>query len=219
VVRVYYGYTNPDVAGNGQEFVFDYPVSPTSTATGAMLSNLADGPLTVPDSTNTVFEWTSSLDLIIDHSGLTSLPLPFDRITLTKAGLWLLGAETTWSPSTGGIRRASILVGGGTATYGRCAVLPSSTEPVTANCGSLYKGNIGDVVQLVLFQDSGGSVNVEIPTRLWASYVGPIQEPCGIVQQTKMPPGEIPLPGASLTAPRRCEVRGHLSYRHISTRP
>lgn len=134
-------------SSDGDSIVFDV---------AARVYNNAD--LTILDNTNTILTFNSER---FDTDGMHSTVSNTSRLTVTRAGKYLIIGLVRWTLTTGGRRVVSIKQNG--ATYiGRSEI--GSAADATAEPGqivsAIYDLALTDYVELEVFQNRGGSLNV-----------------------------------------------------------
>jgi hypothetical protein len=126
----------------------------------------------------------------VGHTSATPVPFPseaFDndnlhdtatnnsRITFTAAGKYIVGGCVWWQSGSTGIRQVAIRLNGGTELHND---RKSGNYPTDVVCQptTVYQFSAGDYVELVCFQDSGASVNLDtvnpFSPSFWAMRVG-----------------------------------------------
>jgi hypothetical protein len=119
-------------------------------------TRLARSAFSVANATNTVLDWDSE---VFDFGGLHDLSTNPSRITIETAGKYLVGAYLQFVANATGVRVVSILLNGSTI---------SGDQRVTAGAGvttnitpvALLDLAVGDYVEVLVFQNSGVSLNV-----------------------------------------------------------
>jgi len=122
----------------------------------------------------------------VNISNTTQTPIPFDtehfdsnnfhdtvtnttRITFPVGGRYLVGGCVWWPSGSGGIRQVAIRLNGGSELHTDRRNGNNSTntvcQPVT-----LYSFNANDYVELVCFQDSGGTVALNLNSPFAPSF-------------------------------------------------
>lgn len=134
------------------------------------------GAQSVPDSTNTVLTFESES---FDTAGLHSTTSGTETLTAPISGLYQVSAGVDWSDNSTGNR--VLLIGAGPPS-GQDIVASSTTKgsshatfPTLQSASSLVKLAAGDLVFVVVDQDSGGSQSVSAgdDTSLTMHWVGP----------------------------------------------
>lgn len=122
----------------------------------------------VADSTATAIGFGSEdydTDTMHDNSTNPS------RITFTTAGKYHVGAMIKWAGAAGGTRKVSIVLGG--ATTLAAVEHPADCESMTISLDYVFTA--AQYVELVVYQDSGGTIQVLVedgsPT-FWAHKIG-----------------------------------------------
>lgn len=95
-----------------------------------------------------------------DNGGLHDTGSNTSRLTAPITGLYSIGASVRYAANVTGIRNTLIRLNGATfiATDTRTATAGGNATDVTL--GAQYQMVAGDYVELVVFQDSGGALNV-----------------------------------------------------------
>lgn len=82
------------------------------------------------------------------------------RITFTHGGLYAVTANLAWAPDATGNRWATIQLNGAGTTLAGSVVPGASTESPIHSLAVDYKATAGDYIQLFVYQNSGGTLNV-----------------------------------------------------------
>lgn len=115
-----------------------------------------DAAQTIANSTQTALAFnTETFDTDTMHDNSTNN----SRITFKTAGKYLINANWTWGASASGFRRGRIRVGGSLVIGMVQTVTPAAGNPrMTLSC--IYSFSADDYIELVVDQDSGGSLIV-----------------------------------------------------------
>lgn len=107
----------------------------------------------------------------------TSLPVPFNtarfndnnlwvvgaptRLTVQRAGLYLIGGSLEFAPNASGlIRQSWIRMNGSVNLTWQSDIPVSAIHANRLSIDTLYRMAVADYVELIAFQDSGGALNV-----------------------------------------------------------
>jgi hypothetical protein len=122
---------------------------------------------------------------VIDTDGMITLSATASAITVQTAGVYQVSATTTWQANATGIRYARIVRSrSGTLVSYATSSLPNIGAGIEqqASLSGLIPCNAGDLIRLMVYQDSGGNLNLlsGAPgddfggTRLSAVWVGQV---------------------------------------------
>lgn len=102
--------------------------------------------------------WTT-ITLNTYETNDTGMSVTADRITITQAGQYLVSAQVQWASNGTGSREAFIRTNGGTIfldTY----VVPNSGDLTSIQMTTIKTFSINDYIDMRVYQNSGGSINV-----------------------------------------------------------
>lgn len=115
-----------------------------------------DAAITVSTATDTALTFNSER---YDNGGLHSTSSNTSRITVGRAGKYLIIGNATYAANGTGVRYLSIRLNG--ATYiGEMAILPSASNSLTLIVTTIYHLAASDYVELLAYQNSGGNLNI-----------------------------------------------------------
>ena len=101
------------------------------------------------------------------HSTVTNT----GRLTVPSscAGVYLTGAYTSWASNTSGVRVCAIRLNGAT-TIGADSKNTRSDGFCDHSPATLYALSVGDYLEIVMTQSSGGALNVAATPELWWTW-------------------------------------------------
>jgi len=150
-------------------FVRARPVHPTTGLTGVPLMahstdpQPADGCRVYHDANQTIpnAAWTALAfnSQRYDNGGLHDTAINNSRITAQKAGKYHIWAGVTWEPNTAGVRLHTLRLNGLTFI----AITRGPVEPhenASYITSTIWHLQVGDYVELVVYQSSGGNLSV-----------------------------------------------------------
>ena len=121
--------------------------------------------------------WTAlALDSeYIDSDGMHDLVTNNSRLTVINAGTYMLGGSVSFAASAVGIRGVGVRLNGG-AVYPVQSVIPNiGAVTHTLACCGIYALAVGDYLELMAYQSSGGGLNVNysagLSPILWAAML------------------------------------------------
>ncbi|MDN5749553.1 MAG: hypothetical protein L0H64_13730 [Pseudonocardia sp.] len=125
--------------------------------------------LSVATNTETIVTWQ---DDPVDSDSMWSPAAP-DQVLVNKAGVWILFAELRFPANVTGIRINSILLNS-TSINDRIVVdaraaLPVGTIPTVS---TIYALDVGDVLRVNAYQDSGANLDLELFGGSGVSFAG-----------------------------------------------
>lgn len=96
-------------------------------------------------------------DTILAQSGSTFNSGQPSRLTAQRTGHYMVGGCVSWGGSASGSRLTAIRVNGTTEVV--ISTIPSSNlDALEQNVNTMLPLNVGDYIELVVFQDSGGGI-------------------------------------------------------------
>lgn len=97
-----------------------------------------------------------------DNDGCHSTISQTSRITIQKAGRYLLNANCTFATNSTGVRKVEFFINGTTPLTGM--LLPTSPSPFNTDLQATRTRTfiVGDYVEVRAFQNSGGNLNVTL---------------------------------------------------------
>lgn len=122
----------------------------------AMLGRITSNQ-SVPDSTPTALQWNT--EFADSHNGHDNSTNP-SRYTAQLAGLYQVITTAIWLPNSAGIREISVRVNGST-TYDGSRTVPQSSITQTQQAVKLVRLGVGDYVEAMGWQNSGGALGVD----------------------------------------------------------
>lgn len=135
------------------------------------------------------------------------------RFTITVPGKYTIGCSILWDSSTTG-NRAVYLVKNGTTTTRLGGEQISATNGSIVNLAVTLDLAAADFVELYVFQNSGGSVNItatEQISQMWIARVGVIfvpRIPCGATWTRRGTILQVPAPNGLFYVPRKSVIKG-----------
>lgn len=177
------GGTNADLSASGSATAFLAQAADHSIlARSLVVADLPALPKTrvfnsanqsIPDTTYTAITFDSeSVDTDTMHSIVTNT----NRITITTAGTYLVGALVMMAANATGVRGIVLLVNNTTYIYYLQNPTPSATQNTTLLAISLYVFAANDYVEVKVNQTSGGALNsvygAGYAPVFWATKVG-----------------------------------------------
>lgn len=129
--------------------------------------------ISIADSTFTALTFDSER---YDNGSLHDTGANTSRLTAPITGLYAIGACLQWAASAAGRRQARLRLNG-TAYIDMIEHAPSAAGATTVqDPGTDYRLTAGDYVEVVVFQSSGGALNVEAAANyspeFWMHRVG-----------------------------------------------
>lgn len=108
---------------------------------------------------------------VVDTDNMHSVFTDTTRITIAVAGLYDVRGSVQWAAATGGGRgmsldhvapgtRYSMVRGGAVSTVASPSAGPITTLETTVNSGIPVFLNAGDQIEMTVYQDSGGALNM-----------------------------------------------------------
>ena len=91
-----------------------------------------------------------------DNDGMHSTVTNNSRITITKAGIYLIQANTTWTSNSTGERILYIYLNGGQLVASRKAASNTSDDIIA----TVFPSNVGDYYECFAYQSSGGTLAI-----------------------------------------------------------
>lgn len=95
-----------------------------------------------------------------DTNNFHSTSIQTTRLTIPIAGKYWISGHVEFAGNAVGVRQAIIYVNGVTTPIAVSRVTPANTGASHISVSTEYIFNVGDFVQLAVFQDSGGNLNV-----------------------------------------------------------
>lgn len=111
--------------------------------------------ISIPNSAVTVVTFDSER---FDEGGMHALGA--GRLTAPITGLYLIGADVRLAANATGIRAAHIRLNNVTDLVDASDDDPGAAQPVDLTMITLYRLTAGDYVEVTVFQNSGGALNV-----------------------------------------------------------
>jgi len=145
---------------------------PAFSSLGCRVYNNAT--LTVLNATLTAVPFAASR---YDPSGMHSNTVNNSRITIATVGTYLFGANISFVANATGYREMRISLNG-SVDYKASVVIPQSAVAAVMdlNLSCLWQCNIGDFMQVIIFQNTGASMTIPASTgyqqEFWAQQVG-----------------------------------------------
>ena len=142
--------------------------------TGAAWGNAAarvtkSGAQSITTSSDTLLTWDTET---LDSDSIHSTSVNTGRITIVTPGTYAIGAFVEWATNAAGGRQAYIRLNGTTIIARDARPATSTTYFPSCSPATLYPLNTGDYLEVFVYQDSGGSLNVNSSSAFWASRVG-----------------------------------------------
>lgn len=142
--------------------------------TGAAWGNAAarvtkSGAQSITTSSDTLLTWDTET---LDSDSIHSTSVNTGRITIVTPGTYAIGAFVEWATNATGGRQAYIRLNGTTIIARDARPATSTTYFPSCSPATLYPLNAGDYLEVFVYQDSGGSLNVNSSSAFWASRVG-----------------------------------------------
>lgn len=114
---------------------------------------------------------------LIDTDSLHDTSTNNTRITVTAAGLYLVGASCQWAGNATGVRQLAIARGGATSTaLVRASQVAGGTYSISQSVATVYWLTNGEYIEAYVYQDSGGNLNLQNTTihsnNLWLANLG-----------------------------------------------
>jgi hypothetical protein len=109
-----------------------------------------------------------------DPSGMHSTSSNTSRITVPRAGKYLIGATIRFALSATGARQVRLRVNGAT-TIAQCNTAAYSGLEMVLNISTVYQLAANDYVEVLAWQDTGGALNLQASAEespeFWASLL------------------------------------------------
>lgn len=132
--------------------------------------NSAD--ITISDSTNTYLTFDTEN---IDTDAMHSTSANTSRITINKAGKYLVGATIRWASNATGYRQAFLQINRTTNIDVRIQT-PVTGQVTNMGISTIYQFAAADYIEVGVFQTSGGNLNVgtsaNVAPAFWATWIG-----------------------------------------------
>lgn len=130
--------------------------------------------ISITTATTTALTFNSErYDLSTLHSTSTNT----SRLTLPTAGAWFIGGSVAWAANATGVRQLAIRKNG--TTILSSVLGPASSGGVNGTQQAVsteYSFAVNDYVELIVYQDSGGALNVVVvgdySPEFWCSFKG-----------------------------------------------
>ena len=148
-----------DIANGTADHVLGWDgsgVAVSQSREGARVFN--SGNISIPNSSNTALTFNSER---WDDNGLHSTVSNTSRLTAIVEGRYLICAQTTWAASSSGNRNLSFQING-SGFPGLIANKPLSAGKSHYILCILTNLAADDYVEVIVFQDSGGALNVTV---------------------------------------------------------
>lgn len=116
------------------------------------------GNLNVPNNAVTAipFDQTTS-----QNGGLHSDATSNTRFTIQRAGIYTISGHVSWPATNAGVRKIRIRLGGTVDIASTLDISPAAAAPdIDQTVSTGYFLNIGDYIEITLYQNSGGAINV-----------------------------------------------------------
>lgn len=114
----------------------------------------------IPNATLTALAFNSER---YDTDGLHDTATNNSRLTATKAGVYLMTGTFAYGTAASGLRQSYIRLNGATLLVAvNSGVAGGTTIATVHNPTTLYQLAVGDYVELVAYQDTGGALNVNV---------------------------------------------------------
>lgn len=96
-----------------------------------------------------------------DDGGLHSTSANTSRLTASVTGLWQIGTHALFAANATGVRQVKLRVNAATDIAIDTAVNAGAGDDTTVNLTTLYRLAVGDYVETIVWQNSGGALNVK----------------------------------------------------------
>jgi hypothetical protein len=114
----------------------------------------------IPNTTLTALAFNSER---YDTDGLHDTVTNNSRLTCTRAGIYLITGSLAYGTAAAGVRQSYIRLNGSTLLVAvNAGVTAGTTVAAVHNPTTLYQLAVGDYVELVAYQDTGGALNVNV---------------------------------------------------------
>jgi hypothetical protein len=111
----------------------------------------------IPNTTVTVLAFNNErFDTASMHDNVTNN----SRITITKAGLYVVTGNVEWPTNVAGERVLSVILNAALTTIAQVRALPNTAERTAMALTTVYKFAAGDYIQLQVYQTIGSALNV-----------------------------------------------------------
>lgn len=111
----------------------------------------------IPNNTDTAIIFNSTQIETIDT--MVDLILFNTRITAPAPGYYLAGCNIRWVTNATGFRSATVRLNGSTPITAE-RLDPTATQSTDIETTTLYQMNTGDYIELIVYQNSGGNLDV-----------------------------------------------------------
>lgn len=97
-----------------------------------------------------------------DNGGMHSTSSNTSRITAATAGVYAMAVAISWAANSVGIRVVTIRLNGTTRIVSNNIPTSVTGGGVDENCGTVYRLAASDYVEAMVYQDSGGNLDVAL---------------------------------------------------------
>lgn len=125
-----------------------------STPAAARVYRSSDQVIANNASTQVIFD-----SVRFDTEGMWSASAP-TRLTCRLAGVYLVCATLRWAVNPSGIRAVSLLLNGSLVICGTTTHTTNSGNTFTMSAATLYALDLGDFLEVQVYQSSGGNLNI-----------------------------------------------------------
>jgi hypothetical protein len=174
------GAASTAVASDSTLLVFDTTTPAATAATGSVGSattaprrdhvhagyNISCGvyhnaTISVANATQTALSFNSE---VWDTDSMHDTSTNNSRVTFKTAGIYAVNANVQWANNTTGKREAFIKINGTSTILGNTEIGDATGGSLPQNIGVVYEFDADDYVEVIVYQNSGGSLNIESPT-------------------------------------------------------
>ena len=130
------------------------------------------GAQSIPNNTLTAVTWdVEAYDAFELHSQTSNT----SRITVPASygGLWRFGYSLDFAANAAGVRLAYLNRNGALVRYAANESVPAAGVNTTFTGTVELRMAVGDYVELIVYQNSGGALNAGTNGHFWGSYVSP----------------------------------------------
>ncbi|MGE5592880.1 MAG: hypothetical protein ACM3X3_04240 [Betaproteobacteria bacterium] len=111
----------------------------------------------IANVTNTVLAFNSER---FDTDGIHDTAINNSRLTCKTAGKYYIAGNVRFASNSTGFRELNIILNGSTI-IARVALPAASASPTVLQIATVYDLAVGNYVELIVYQNSGGALNVE----------------------------------------------------------
>lgn len=139
-----------------------FPIAPSNSTRVPQVRAYNSAAIAIPNTTVTAVtlnseRWDDAANPMHSTSANTS------RLTCFIPGLYVIDGHNQWAAAAGGVQRYSALRLNGATVIAEQVKANSATLLMQTSVSTQYRLAATDYVELVVYQDSGGNLNVQSP--------------------------------------------------------